>query len=227
MDEYASWDNPLLTDANRVKDLLGEHSLVVPVVCADIFMVHPLRATSGDLWDLGARILERSAELGVSYLAIPCVDSASLRVPENLENIRRTVPELVKVASSHGVTISLETDLGPKELNSLVGDYFDHRVKVTYDIGNSASLGYDWREELSVLAPLFSGVHIKDRILGGGSVPLGTGDADVVGVLTALLATGFNGPVTMQAFRDREGLNVFDSQLAWLRARLSLERSEF
>ena len=50
---------------------------------------------------------------------------------------------------------------------------------INYDIGNSAALGYDSAEEISAYAPRILHVHVKDRVRGGTTVPLGTGNADL------------------------------------------------
>ena len=43
-------------------------------------------------------------------------------------------------------------------------------VKVNYDTGNSASLGYDIKEEFAEYGNLISDIHIKDRLVNAGSV---------------------------------------------------------
>ena len=48
-------------------------------------------------------------------------------------------------------------------------------------------------------------------------MPLGHGNADIPGVIERLRMMKFNGPVTMQAYRDAQGLGVLDEQLLWLR----------
>jgi sugar phosphate isomerase/epimerase len=87
---------------------------------------------------------------------------------------------------------------------------------VNYDIGNSAYLGYAHDEEFDAYGDRISLVHIKDRQYEGGSVPLGQGNADIPGVIERLREMKFNGPVTMQAYRDAPGLEILDEQLRWL-----------
>ena len=60
------------------------------------------------------------------------------------------------------------------------------RIGANYDIGNSASLGYDFEEELSSYGERIYNVHIKDRVLGGTTVEFGTGDSNINGVLKFL-----------------------------------------
>ena len=50
---------------------------------------------------------------------------------------------------------------------------------INYDIGNSACLGYDPEEEINNYGDRIYNVHIKDRLLHGSTVPLGSGNADI------------------------------------------------
>jgi L-ribulose-5-phosphate 3-epimerase len=77
-------------------------------------------------------------------------------------------------------------------------------VRANYDIGNSASLGHSPTQELTLLAGWLGSVHVKDRILGGGTVPLGTGSADFATCFRLIYKAGFQGPFILQAARQPE-----------------------
>ena len=81
----------------------------------------------------------------------------------------------------------------------------DSRVKVNYDSGNSASLGYDAGEEFAAYGSHIGSVHIKDRVRGGGTVPLGEGNADFPKLLKNLEAIGYGGPMILQVARSEPG----------------------
>jgi hexulose-6-phosphate isomerase len=53
-------------------------------------------------------------------------------------------------------------------------------------------------------------VHIKDRILGGSTVPLGTGDADFPALAESLGMVAFSGDFILQAARGTSG-----DEVAW------------
>jgi hexulose-6-phosphate isomerase len=55
-------------------------------------------------------------------------------------------------------------------------------------------------------------VHIKDRIRGGGTVPLGTGDADFPTVFSQLNKIRYDGDITLQVARSEPG-----QEIAWAR----------
>jgi hexulose-6-phosphate isomerase len=79
---------------------------------------------------------------------------------------------------------------------------------VNYDIGNSAALGFDPQEELLCYGERILNVHVKDRLLGGATVPLGTGNADFEKVFASLGALGYRGNYIMQTARANEGLHA-------------------
>jgi hexulose-6-phosphate isomerase len=88
-------------------------------------------------------------------------------------------------------------------------------VKVNYDIGNSASLGYEPRAEFAAYGDRVGSVHVKDRIKGGGTVPLGSGDADLPAVFDCLRSRGYVGDFVLQVARDTPG-----DEVRWARQNL-------
>ena len=90
-------------------------------------------------------------------------------------------------------------------------------MRVNYDIGNSASMGYDPLEELEAYGSMISDIHIKDRVLGGPSVVLGEGNGNFELFFKELKKYSYKGPLIMQAYRDEEGIDVFSKQLVWIK----------
>ena len=81
---------------------------------------------------------------------------------------------------------------------------------MNYDTGNSASLGYNFREELNFME-ISSNLHVK-IVLGGGSVFLGTGHVNLSEFFREFGKYSFDGPIIMQLFRDDEGVSIFKEQ---------------
>jgi hexulose-6-phosphate isomerase len=79
---------------------------------------------------------------------------------------------------------------------------------VNYDSGNSASLGYEVTRELAAYGTRIGSVHIKDRIHGGGTVPLGTGDADLPALFSGLAGLRYEGDYVLQVARGSDGNEV-------------------
>jgi hexulose-6-phosphate isomerase len=107
--------------------------------------------------------------------------------------------------------LHLETSLDPQGFSSLLAKLPHRLLKVNYDSGNSSSLGYEPREEVAAYGDRIGSVHIKDRIRGGGTVPLGTGDANIPVLLSELFRIGYNGDFVMQIARGEAG-----KELGWI-----------
>jgi hexulose-6-phosphate isomerase len=164
------------------------------------------------------QLLKTSEELGIRDIVIPCVDQSSIKSEPVRSIFLEALTTVIPNAERAGVNLSLETDLDAKQFGELLSSLDSPRVTVNYDIGNSASLGYNPVEELSAYGERISDIHLKDRILGGGSVILGTGDADIPSFIKLLEQFDYSGPFIMQAYRDDEGLSIFKDQLNWTRS---------
>ena len=114
------------------------------------------------------------------------------------------------------INLSLETDLPPDIFLDLLNKFNSKRLKVNYDVGNSASLGYSSTEEIRAYGERISDIHLKDRTLGGGPTILGKGNANFDEFFLALSKISYRGPFIMQAYRDEEGLSIFKKQLNWI-----------
>jgi sugar phosphate isomerase/epimerase len=217
--------NPLLTDDGQAAITAATRRTGVQVrsVCADYFMEAPLHGTDGRAVTSAAmlgRLIDRVARLGVEHLVIPCVDQSTLADAPAVDRFVAALKPFLGLARERNVRLSLETDLPPGPFRALLDRFDSPFVTVNYDIGNSASLGYDPAEEVAAYGDRISDIHVKDRVRGGGSVRLGTGDADFDRFFEALQRVGYRGPLILQAYRDDEGVTIFREQLAWLRERL-------
>jgi len=111
--------------------------------------------------------------------------------------------------------VSLETDLDPTSFEDLLERINLEHVQANYDIGNSASLGFNPIEEIEVFGNKILNVHVKDRLLGGTTVPLGSGNADIKLVFQKLNEIGYVGGITMQAARGEDDVAVAKEQLSY------------
>ena len=216
LDSWQVAGNPLLSDTRSVSERSQTTGVKIISVCADYLMDRPLDASDAGSWEVLHRLVDSMQGLGSEWLVVPCVDQSSLREGSSLRRFLRAAETLVEVLRGTRIRVSLESDLGPDEFAALLGHLEPEVIGVNYDIGNSAYLGYSCSEEFDAYGDRISLVHIKDRLFEGCSVPLGHGNADIPGVIERLRVMDFNGPVTMQAYRDAQGLGVLDEQLLWL-----------
>ena len=206
LDRYQ--ENPLWTQEGiaSIQKAIGESGVKVRHICADFFMRRPFfRVTEQERQDNIAilkQLIAAAKQIGAENIEIPLVDNSSLKTEEEKEILVQSLKECLPKAKQSGVTISLEADLPPQELLELV-KRFD--VKITYDSGNSSSLGYDSYEEISTYGEYLSNVHIKDRVLRGTTVPLGTGNANFDKLFQGLKEANYKGSFTLQSARQEEG----------------------
>src|SRR5258708_17229451 len=131
--------------------------------------------------------------IGVQRIVLPLVDSSKIVNQEDEDVVVRTIERVLPTAEDVGVELHLETALGPEAFRKLLERIPHPLVKVNYDSGNSSSLGFRASEEVAAYGERIGSVHIKDRILGGATVPLGTGSADFEDVFGSLKRIYYSG----------------------------------
>jgi len=209
-------ENPLFVHTAYIAELSISEGVTVPSLCADFLMDSPLSPGNQGSWRAYEKVIDYSERLGIHVIVIPCVDSSSLLDPANLNNLRLSLPKAIELADRHLIKLALETDLPPAEFSNLLSSFDTPSIGVNYDSGNSASLGYDFEEEMTSYGDRITDFHVKDRIRGGQTVKLGQGAADFPKILNYLSRETFTGIVTMQAWRDEDGVPSAHAQLAWL-----------
>ena len=199
--------NPLET-VSGIETILrtaADSGVVVRSICADRFMKRPLVSQGGDLEPTAVDelrgLLENAARLGAECIVLPFVDASALPSRSERAGLERLLGEVLPDAERASVELHLETDWAPSELAEFVAGFAHPLLRVNYDIGNSASLGHDPREELRLLGDHLGSVHVKDRLRGGGTVPLGEGDADFEACFAGFRRTGYERAFILQVAR--------------------------
>ncbi len=207
-------ENPLFSPAGRaeIKELIQRTHVPVSAVCADYFMDRPFfRCTSAQREASQAMLrllIEAAAEIGAQRVEIPCVDDASIRTEEEKRLLQDSVTAVLSLAERRGVEIDFETSMPPGEFREFLERFRHPLVRANFDSGNSASLGFEPVEELTTLGPLIGNIHIKDRLLGGTTVPLGTGHADFPAIFSTLAKVRYQGPFILQTARDPDDVGA-------------------
>lgn len=226
LESFELENNPLLKFPHKIKAHIEASGVTVPSLCADFLMEFPLDPNNKESWAVFEQVMEYSSAVGIGVVVVPCVDNSSLLHPANRSNLENSLPRMAKIAERFSLSLALETDLPPKDFKNLLSLSDSPSISVNYDSGNSASLGYEFVEEMEVYGERISDFHLKDRVRGGTTVPLGTGSVNFGEVLDFLVESSFSGVVTMQAMRDAEGPPSAARQLNWLRNELSMRETE-
>jgi L-ribulose-5-phosphate 3-epimerase len=207
IDQERLRENPLTTEGGR-KEILKlslQNAVEIPSLTGDCFMQAPFWKASGQarealVADLDL-VLGSAAALGIEFVAIPLVDNGKIETAEQAEILLRTLLDRSASLSGQGVRIVFESDLPPAELAKFIKKFPREVFGVNYDIGNSAALGYDCGEEISAYAARILNVHVKDRLRGGTTVPLGTGAAELAKAIRLIEQAGYSGQYILQTAR--------------------------
>jgi hexulose-6-phosphate isomerase len=156
------------------------------------------------LLDLAA-IVQAAFAIGANLIVMPLVDNGALETSEQEGVLRASLLTLQPLLAQTGVRIAFETDLDPDAQMAFLADFPAGHFGINFDVGNSASLGWAPRLEIPRIAPRLLNVHVKDRRLGGTTVPLGEGDADLATVFALLEAVGYDGQMILQTARAADG----------------------
>jgi hexulose-6-phosphate isomerase len=214
-------ENALMSESGikEIREIILKTGVRIDYICADIFMQQPLVRMSEKIIEENKQWLEQilinSKEIGAIGIEIPFVDASSIKTDLEIQEFISATDDAFKLAEEIGMKISLETDLPPKDFKNLLEEINLDHVMANYDIGNSASLGYDPIEELESYGQKILNVHVKDRKLGGTTVPLGTGNADIKCVFEKLNEMGYEGGITMQAARGEHDVAAATEQLTY------------
>jgi len=113
------------------------------------------------------------------------------------------------------IKLALELDLSPVEISSLFQELNPDYVGINYDTGNSAALGFDIEDEFSTYGNLILDVHIKDRLLNGPPVLLGTGNANLRLASVLIKDLPSKPIIILQSFRNHYDNNLLILQRDW------------
>ena len=193
----------------------NEKDVTFPSICADIFMEDLIIEKNKKTLEYLMYLINYARMVGTTYIVLPFVDKSSLS-SKDIPKLRDILLTALNYAKTKYVYFCLETDLEPKEFLFLIKKLNHPNIRVNYDTGNSASLGYDIDEEFKIYGKYITSIHIKDRKLKGSSVELGTGNVDWKKFFSNLRKIKFKGVMTMQAARaieDESEISVVKNQL--------------
>ena len=199
--------NPLISKdgIKEIKEMINLTGVDVKSICADYFMEAPFHSKHQKQSEkILKKLIKNVKSLNIIDIIIPCVDQSTIKNKKDINMFVESINKVLPLAEKHGIYINFETDLNPDRFKELLNKFNSKNIKVNYDIGNSASLGYSPKEEFKAYGEYISDLHIKDRVLKAGSVKLGTGNADFKTVFELLKKYKFNGNIIMQAAKAND-----------------------
>lgn len=211
LDQDRLYQNPLLTPEGQqeIRALCQKHQIAIASLTGDCFMQAPFwKAAGQERAALEAdfiAIARACAAVGIQMVVVPLVDNGRLDDATQEGAVVEFMLAQADLFRALGLRIIFESDLIPSELARFIARLPADSFGINYDIGNSAALGFKPVEEFAAYADRIVNVHVKDRVLGGTTVPLGTGNADFPTVFGLLRKAGYAGCMIMQTARAKDG----------------------
>jgi hexulose-6-phosphate isomerase len=205
--------NPIANDEGIqcMRRLALEHGIQFVSLCADYFKDLGILEPAKLVW-----LLERCRSAGISRVVLPLLEAAHIQTPEQIKRTIAVLRDVLPEAARNEVEIALETALAPAPFAALLEALPHPSLKVNYDSGNSAAQGYSLTEEFAVYGNRIGAIHIKDKLLDGASVPLGTGVVDFSTLFRTLKQIDYRGDFVFEAVREDPG-NA-QRNISWLRS---------
>jgi len=207
-------ENPLMREDGQktIRALMEECAVRIPSLTGDCFMQAPFWKAEGTerdglVLDFES-VIDSCGALGVQFVVVPLVDNGRLDGGAQEEDLVFILCEMTPSLRARGVQVIFECDYTPTELARLMERLDPSVFGVNYDIGNSAAMGFDPQEEFRCYGQRILNVHVKDRLYGGTTVPLGTGNADFEKVFAGLGELVYRGNYIMQTARANDGLHA-------------------
>lgn len=210
IDQDRLHENPLMTSEgqNKIKELSKKYNVQVTSVTGDCFMQDPFYKASGEhqesLISDFRKLCKAANNVGATFVVIPLVDAGRLENKEQESEIIRILIEQKGFFDSLNIKIVFESDYTPEEYLRFLNELPAETFGVNFDSGNSAALGFTPEEEFKLYGDRVLNVHIKDRVLNGTTVPLGSGDCDFKAVFEKLTSVGYNGNLILQTARAQD-----------------------
>jgi L-ribulose-5-phosphate 3-epimerase len=229
LDQDRLYENPLLTQNGQaaIRTLCQRHGLIIPSLTGDCFMQAPfwkVQSVERETQKMDfLAVASACATVGISMIVVPLVDNGRLDNSDQEDILVNFLQNQASFLAEHDLQIIFESDFCPEELARFIGRLDPTLFCINYDIGNSAALGFDPMEEFSAYGDRIVNVHVKDRVLGGTTVPLGAGNADFDAVFKALSKIGYRGNFILQTARALDSNHTEtlckyrDRVISWIR----------
>ena len=208
IDTFKFYLNPLinLNQWEEINTVASKNNILIPSVTCDYFMENPPWKSDIDLIKKGIiAIFQGMKNISAKILVVPLVDNSSLLDSSNADTVKNLFTDLIPEMIQNNIQIAFECDLNPEELLHFISEFDKNYFGINYDIGNSASLGFDPNKEFEAYGSRITNVHVKDRKINGPTIPLGEGDADFLRIFGLLHEVNYQGNLILQTARSKEG----------------------
>lgn len=206
--------NPIFNDKGKknIKYLCSKYKVEIKSLTGDCFMQKPFweQKKKEKYINYLKKIINACGVLNIKFIIFPLVDKSSIK-NSKIENI--IINELKKITyllKKNKLMLLFESDYNPKKLKNFIEKFDTKYFAINYDMGNSASMGYDVNEEFLNYGKYIKNIHIKDRLFKGKTVRLGYGNVNFEAVFKNIEKINYNNLLIFQTARSIKKNKDFD-----------------
>lgn len=229
-DKKSELSNPLLTKTGRTDMLYAskKNNIDLENIVFDWFLSYPFLQNNELLQEKNVEkflnLMQNCSDVGFRRIIFPLLDKNKINSDKELTDLIKIFDKkIIDQLDSFNIEINFETSLSPEKEKRIIESLNHEKLKICFDMGNSASEGFDPAQVISTLDNNLGSVHIKDRKIGGSSVPLGQGDVKFLRVFQHLKLINFNGPITFQIYRNKNSneISILKDSLTFIKEIIS------
>ena len=217
LDYNKLFSNPIFIkkEIKLIKKLCQKYSIKIKSLTGDCFMQNPFWKKKNhrkEVSDL-KKIIKACSNLGIKFIVVPLVDNGSLKKVWQENKLIIIFDSLVNYLKKNKIIILFESDYEPKKLKNFINKFDSEVFGINYDVGNSAALGFDIKEEFYYYGNHIKGVHIKDRILKSKTVRLGNGNVNFKLFFQLLKKIKYKNHIIFQTARSKNNKDVQEMKI--------------
>ena len=208
--------NPLMNKNyhKEIKDLKKFYKIDIESVTCDFLMNKPFWKIKNNqklIHDFEF-FLNNCIKLSIKKIIIPLVDNGSINSKNSELILKNNLIRILKKPKFKNLIFLFETDLISEKIQLFFKDLSKKNFGINYDLGNSASLGHQVKQDFEMYGGLIKNVHLKDRKLKGYTVKFGNGAADFVNLFKYLKKINYKGNFILQSARSKNNNDIKELQ---------------
>ncbi len=201
--------NPIYSKEGRNEIIYykDKYNIKIESLTGDLFMQKPFWKNIGSnqkvLKNLFLKTINCSKKVGIKYIILPLVDNGSISNSHQERVLVSFLKSIQKKLRENKQKILFETDFPPLKNLRFIKKFNPNFFGINYDTGNSAHKGFNNQKELKLLFQYIKNIHIKDRLLNRGTVPLGKGNYKFDTFFRFIKKNKYKGNLILQTARSK------------------------
>ena len=204
--------NPIFykSGVKEIKKYKKKHNIEVRSIDIQFIIKKPFFKSKGKEFYKRVKLLKtiiiNTQKIGIKFIILPILENSSLKNINEEKLFINEIKNLSKYLNRNSYFL-IESDYHPKRLLNLIKKIDTSKIKINYDTGNSAYLGYHFYKE-KIYFKHVKNIHLKDKTAKGLSVPLGSGKVNFKKFFLMLKKLKYKGYFSLQTARSKTGDHI-------------------